>query len=279
MAQSKPQWFVSVFGNEDELTRLHNFLDSPNCYLERLENKICYLTSCRFSNFEDFKEDLEEVYDLAQKLVAMIKAFAKLEFGGEFQSVHIGSGKIVVESKNVASVIQRVDGSQSVGVYLIPVGATATAIQPRVTSAELVEPPKREKRIHDDYLNRCDEEIDGNIYDALYFFAEETSFYSLYKVYETIKMDTDGHMKMDPKNCKMVNDCWVSYIDLKAFRRSANCHGVVRSSEDKYRLRHSPAYCGQGKYQGPFFDLAQAECFIKRLLEKWLSWKERPKAP
>jgi len=277
MTQNKPQWFVSIFGSENELTLLRNFLDSPNCCLEQLEDKICYLTSCRFSNLKD----AEEVRDSAQKLVVMIKAFAKLELVGDFQSVRIGCGKIVVDAKNVVSIIKRVDGSQSVWAYLTTPGATA-AVPPaeaRVSGAELVEPPAREKRIHDDYLNRCDEEIDSNIFDALYYFAEETSFYSLYKAYETIKADTDNHTYID-QNCKMVDFCWVCYDDLNAFKKSANCYGVSRSPEGKYSLRHSQAECRRGKkYKGAIFNLTQAEDFIKHLMEKWLSWKQQTITP
>ena len=272
MSQSKPQWFVSILGSEHELKLLYDFLDSPNCCLEQLENKVCYLTSCRFSNIEDAKE----VCDSAKKLVVMIKAFAKLELGRDFQSVRTGSGKIVIDTKNTASIIQRVNGSQSAWIYLTT--QEATAITPtakaRARGAELVEPPEREKRIHDDYLNRCDEDIDSNIFDALYYFAEETSFYSLYKAYETIKVDTDNHPRID-QNCKMVDIDWVRYDNLNAFKKSANCYGVSRSPEGKYSLRHSQAECKRGKkYKGAIFNLTQAEDFIKCLLEKWLSWKQ-----
>jgi len=271
MGEHKVQWFVSLFGSENELKRLHSFLDSANCCLKQLEetDDRYFLTSCRFSNLEDAKE----VCDLAKKLVVMIRAFAKLELGGDFQSIHIGSGKIVVDTKNVASIVQRVDGSQSVWVYPMTVGATATVLPVRVSGAELVEPPEREKRIHDDYLNRCDEEIDSNVFDVLYYFAEETTFYSLYKVYETIKIDTDNHQQID-HNCKMVDDGWVKYDDLNAFKKSANCYGVVRSPAGKYSLRHSQAECRQGKvYKGPIYNLGQAEGFIRHLFERWFSWK------
>lgn len=272
MADSKAHWFVSIFGSKNELKRLHGFLDSPNCCLQQFKetNEGCYLTSCSFSNLEDAKE----VCDSAKKLVTMIKAFAKLELGGDFQSIHIGSGKIVIDTKNTASIIQRVDSSQSVWVYPTAAEAIASAGLPKVSGGELAEPPEREKRVHDDYLNRCNEEIDSNVFDALYYFAEETSFYSLYKAYETIKIDTDNHKLID-QNCKMVDEGWVKYDALNAFKKSANCYGVLRSAEGKYSLRHSPAECRQGKeYKGAIFNLTQAEDFIKHLLERWLNWKQ-----
>jgi len=269
MTEIKTDWYVSLFGNEEELRRLYNFLDSPNCYLEKLEpNQICYLTSCLFSNLEE----ADDVYNSAEKLLTMIKAFAKLELGGEYQSVHIGKGRIVAETKNVASIIKRVDGSQSVGVYPIPVGVTATALPVRVSGAELVEPPNREKRIHDDYLNRCDEKIDGDVFDALYYFAEESSFYSLYKAYETIKLDVDGNKKLDKS--RIYDYQWAKEDDVRDFDLSANCHGAVRDPEGKYKLRHSIAECRRSRDKPrAILELQDAESFIKHLMKKWLQWK------
>ena len=85
---------------------------------------------------------------------------------------------------------------------------SGTDIQPRASGAELVEPPKREKRIHDDYLNRCDEDIDCDVFDVLYYFAEETSFYGLCKVYETIRHAVDGNL--DLKKSKIYDNQWAT---------------------------------------------------------------------
>ena len=271
MGENKVQWFVSLFGSDSELKRLRSFLDSPNCSLQQFKetNDRYYLTSCRFSNLVDAKE----VCDSAKKLVIMIRAFAKLQLGGSFQSIRIGSGKVAVDTNNVASIIRLIDGSQSDWVYSTEVVAITSVESVEVNGAGLLAPPAREKRIHDDYLNLCDDVIDSNIFDALYYFAEETTFYSLYKVYETIKRDTDNLPQID-HNCKMVDDGWVKYDDLKAFKKSANCYGVVRSPKGKYSLRHSQAECRQGKvYKGPIYNLKQAESFIRHLFERWFSWK------
>ena len=179
--------FVSFFGNENELTQLRDLFNSPNCRLvPGTINKGCYLTACRFSNITDKK-----VGESARKLVTMIKAFAKIELGGDFQSVNIGRGKIVVNSENATTIIRslngNVDGKADINVSGITATATFKANVPEVISRDkdgnvvIDKPQVPQERLHDYYLNRCDEEIDGNVLDALYYFAQETSFYSLYK--------------------------------------------------------------------------------------------------
>ena len=282
MNESQATWFVSLFGSEHEMEQLRGFLELPNCRLVQAKiNKGCYLTSCRFSNLTDSKE----VCESAKKLLTMIRAFAKIEVGGDFLSVNVGGRSKVVGSENATTIIRSLDGNvdskvkADVHVFGITASITFKANVPNVViqdkDGNVVNQERlaRPERWFDYYLNRCDDDIDSNVFDTLYYFAEETSFYSLYKVYETIKEDTDGHPKID-QNCKMVADGWVDYKDLKAFKESANCYGIVRSPEGKYSLRHSPAKCRQGKqYQGAIFDLSQCLDFIKRLLERWLSWK------
>jgi len=202
----------------------------------------------------------------------MIKAFAKLELVGDFQSVHIGSGKIVVDTKNVASIIKRVDGNQSVWMYPTTAEATATGSLTRVNvgGAELVEHPEREKRIHDDYLNRCHEEIDSNIFDALFYFAQEASWYALYKAYETVKYVVDDHLHKDKdskkKPSKIIDDYkWATPDELNNFTYTANHYDADG--------RHSRIWLGkrgQDTFSGSLITIAKGEELVRRLLTKWL---------
>ena len=239
-------WFLRIYGNERELEQLNEFLDSPKCRLVHLKetDEAYNLTACRFLNYDHTATS--ELCESAKKLLIMIKAFAKIERGLDFQFINIGFGKVDMENEKSPIIIKR-EGS-NLRVYAFEKGVVVSKEESQVATsgAQRKQRPKREKKLHDKYLNRCDDDIDSNIFDALYYFAEETSFYSLYKVYETIKADTDGHPHID-QNCKMVDDGWVDYKDLKAFKESANCHGVVRSPEGKYSLRHAPAKCRQGK--------------------------------
>ncbi|MGD0716794.1 MAG: hypothetical protein ABR979_01835 [Halobacteriota archaeon] len=280
MEENKFNAYVRVFGNENELKRLHHFLDSPNCTLGKLKDaEGCYLTSCRFSNLT-----AAEVHESAERLITMIKAFAKLELGGDFQSINIGSGKIVVDNENVAAIITRGDGWQSVALTLPALkGVAASAGSVEVTGNGLVktsgtEPSERKEHLHGYYLNRCDDEINSNVLDALYYFAQETSFYSLYKIYEIIKRDVDGHK--DPTKGKLLQ--WTTFDKIMDFKDSAHCYDAVRR-RGLYGGRHARVECEQQKLEriaqgkkirsGSILDLQEAESFIRCLLKKWLNWK------
>jgi hypothetical protein len=285
MEEGKANWYVSLFGSENELKQLHDFLDSPNCRLVRFKekNEGCYLTACRFSNLEDPKK----VCESAKKLVTMIRAFAKIELGGDFLSVNVGSGKMVVDSKNVASIIQRVDGSESVWVFVTTVGAIASANPVKVSGAEPSEPSEREKRLHDDYLNRCDEEIDRTVFDALYYFAQVTSWFSLYKIYELIAFDIYDESGNKAKN-KMIKDGWVDEGKLNDFLFSAQYYDVVGGAKDAYlgseSARHSwaqylkdlrkPKKSKADNPQDSIMHLPEAENLMRNILEKWLKSKQ-----
>jgi hypothetical protein len=142
--------------------------------------------------------------------------------------------------------------------------------------------------LHDKYLNRCEDKIDGAVFDALYHFSENTSYYSLYKVFEIIKSVTDKNPQVDTKS-KMISRGWVKNEDeVFAFKESANCYGAVKNPEGKYILRHSKEDCLEAvrqregkksrrkKYKGVIFELPEAEDFIRRLLIKWIASK-RPR--
>ena len=280
MQGDKTNFYVSLYGYNDELKQLDEFLDSPKCHLEQLKetNERYFLTACRFSNLTEDSEIIES----AKKLVTIIKAFAKIELERDFQSINIGHGKIIIDNKDVTIIIKRVAGRQDVSIALPTLGATASVISAAVTmaSAESSTPSKHKKNIHDDYLNRCDEEIDGNIFDALYYFAEETSFYSLYKVYEIIKSVTDKNPDVN-KYSKMIRCRWVKNVDeVLAFKRSANCYGAVKNPEGKYSRRHSEEWCLEQvrlkrakEYKGDILELPETEDFIRRLLKNWIASK------
>jgi len=166
--EGKVNWYVSLFGSENELKQLQNFLDSPNCRLVQFKeiSTQCYLTSCRFSNLTDAKK----VCESAKTLATMIKAFAKLELGGDFQSINIGQGEIIVDSKNATSIVrERVDGRDAwVFMTVVPTG-TASANPVIVTINGVVQTSGAdEKRLHDYYLNLCNEEINRDVIDALF---------------------------------------------------------------------------------------------------------------
>jgi hypothetical protein len=288
MEENKAGWYVSLFGSEDELKQLHGFLDSPNCRLVQFKekNKGCYLTACRFSNLTDPKK----VCESAKKLLTMIRAFAKIELGGDFLSVNVGQGKIIIDSKNNASIIrQRVDGNDN-WVYLTVVpNGTASANPVEVTVGGSVitsdaEASEREERPHDYYLNRCDEEIDSTVlFEALFYFAQVTSWYSLYKVFKTIQS----------KNKISKIKEWVDGNKLESFSTSAQYYDAIGGAKDAYLGldggRHTISEFqkemkeaedkalkkGQKNRPPPLvMHLPEAENLIRNLLKKWLESKQ-----
>jgi hypothetical protein len=274
MAEATANWYISLFGDERELKQLQKFLDLPNCRLEQFKekNKGCYLTAFRFSNLTDY----EEVLESARKLVTMIRAFAKIELGGDFQSIKIGSGKTVIDTKIGGTLIKREDGRESVWVFPTVVEATAEVLPVTVSGAKPSEPPKREKRLHDDYLTRCDEQIDSAVFDALFYFAQLTSWHTLYKIYKTVESKVT--------KSKVIG--WVGKDKLKEFLYSANHFDALGSPKDAYLGldggRHAPSEIAEqqekAKKRGAplpkVMSLPEAENLIRTIFVKWLEPKQ-----
>jgi hypothetical protein len=276
MKGDKTDVYVSLYGYNDELKQLNEFLDSPECHLEQFKetNERYFLTACRFSNLTEVNAIIES----AKKLVTIIKAFAKIELGGDFQSINIGTGKTIIDNKDVTTIIKRAADRQEVSIILSTLGVTASVISATttITGAEPSTAPEHKKSVYYDYLNRCDEEIHGNIFDALYFFAEETSYYSLYKAYETIKLDVDGNLEL--KESRICYYQWTTEEEIRNFRQSANCYAAIRDSEGKYKLRHSVAECRRSaEAPNVILDLSAAKSFIRHLMKNWLKCKCVPR--
>lgn len=296
MEEGEVSWFVSLFGSENEKELLRGFLDLPNCRLVQAKekNKGCYLTASRFSNLADY----EEVCESAKKLLTMIRAFAKIELGGDFQSINVGGrGKVVVDSENAATIIRSLDGNVDgkADVYISGITATAhfkanvpnVAIQDEDGDVAHEERPARPARWFDYYLNRCDEEIDRTVFDALYHFAQVTSWFSLYKIYELITFDIYDESGNKAKN-KMIKDGWVDEGKLNDFLFSAQYYDVVGGAKDAYlgleSARHSwTQYLKdlrkrkRSKADNPqdsIMHLPEAENLMRNILEKWLKSKQ-----
>jgi hypothetical protein len=296
MEEGEVSWFVSLFGSENEKELLRGFLDLPNCRLVQAKekNKGCYLTASRFSNLADD----EEVCESAKKLLTMIRAFAKIELGGDFQSINVGGrGKIVVDNENAATIIRSLDGNVDgkADVYISGITATATfkanvpnvVIQDDDGNVVHQERLTRPERWFDYYLNRCDEEIDRKVFDALYHFAQVTSWFSLYKIYELITFDIYDESGNKAKN-KMIKDGWVDEGELNLFLFSAQYYDVVGGAKDAYlgleSARHSWAQYlkdlrkrKRSKADNPqdsIMHLPEAENLMRNILEKWLKSKQ-----
>lgn len=284
MKEDPIQWYASLYGTESELQQLCDFFNSSKCQIVKRKepHEGYYLTACRFSNLPDERK----VCESAKKLLTLIRAFAKIERKGDFQSINIGSGHMRVESDNVPSIIKIVDGKQYFYLFPKTIISTISVLDPTVIIQDEdrdispQKPRQPQKLLPDYYLNRCDDRIDSNVLDALYYFAQETSFYSLYKIYETIKIDVDRNL--DPTKGKMLNARWTTEDEIRDFRYSAHCYDVVRNAKGLYggSGRHSRAECDRkiqtrerAPHTGSILDLPEAESFIRHILEKWLDSK------
>jgi len=292
--EGKVSWFVSLFGSENEKEVLRDFLDLPDCRLVQAKekNEGCYLTASRFSNLADD----EEVCESAKKLLTMIRAFAKIELGGDFQSINVGGrGKIVADSETAATIIRSLDGNIDGNIDVHVSGITGifkTNAQDVVIQDEDGNVVHRERlgrpdRWFDCYLNRCDEEIDKEVFDALYYFAQVTSWFSLYKVYELITFDIYDESDNKAKN-KMIRDGWVDEDKLNDFLFSAQYYDVVGGAKDAHlgveSARHSwTQYLKDIRRrkrseadnpQDSIMHLPEAEDLMRNILERWLKSKQ-----
>lgn len=292
MKEGQAKWFISLFGTEKEMEQLRGFLDLPNCRLVQATiNKGCYLTSCRFSNLTDSKK----VCESAKKLLTMIKAFAKIECIGDFYSITIGRGKAVVYTENATTIIRstdgNVDGKADVSVSGITARASASANVPNVViqdeNGNIVRQERLERleRWFDYYLNRCDDEINHDVIDALSYYAEDTSWYSLWKVFETITLDINSDSEAKAKR-QIDKYGWIDEDKLNAFGYWAQyddavCKHTGCGSRHSLALHRTEKYDPKQKFKRklkrakkqPVMGLQEAEQLIASLLKKWIESK------
>jgi hypothetical protein len=284
----KPLWKKRLTLNQPltdaELEHCLELFDTPTCKVTREEDGEHYLTACRF----DKLAEADKVSESATKLTTIMKAIVKVEHGINHPENGEGSYSGIFERRNdewheyVNVKLKSPGAFTNVGQIVATVqnfdedGSPMPQNQEGYRPAQEAEEPA--KRWYQCLVCPCKDEINSNVFDALYHFAEETSYYSLYKVYEIIKTDTDNHPFTD-QNCKMINAGWTTFPRLKSFKMSANCYGVTRSPKGKYTLRHTEADCRsqvqsgiRQPYLGPFMDLSEAEQYVRCLLKKWLEW-------
>jgi len=93
------------------------------------------------------------------------------------------------------------------------------------------------------------------VLDALRFFQEDTTWWSLRKAYEVIERDEFGQQS------KVANVLSTPDKEIKRFKEWTNyfVHGARRERPDSDEF--------------PPLSLAEADSFLRDLLKKWLCWK------
>jgi hypothetical protein len=286
MEADKPNIGLGLYGREDDLKRLNDFLDSPHCHLQFKEDeKRYYLIACRFSNLTN---DEDQLYKSAKKLLTAIRTFAKLEKGWDLQSITIGRGKTLVERNEPISIVKETKDSRSVTVMLAPIpDATTSTNRVTVSKNGVVQAPsaessERKRHLHDDYLDQCDKDINPTIYNVLSDFALVASWTSLQRILRAIELDTG-------KNIEKMG--WAKKGKRDSFFTSATFHDSLAETEDDYvgldRGRHPKREfekieeakleeIRKGKKERatpPVWHLPEAESFIGCVLKKWLEFK------
>lgn len=285
MEEDKPKIGLGLYGHEDELKKLSEFLDSldsPNCHLQfREEEKKYYLVSSRFSNLAS-----EQIHELAKKLLTTIRASAKMEKGWDFQSITIGRGKTITEHDNTIAIVEEGKDSRSVHLMLPTIkGGTCSVCPPAVIINGVVQTPKdssseRGKRPSDDFLDPC-EEIENGIYDVLSDFALPTSWFSLNRVLGAVESDIgeDVEKKGWTEKGKRVSFYW-SATHYDALVKATDELGLDKGRHDKKEFEHKEKNrlekIQKGKNVNPYpnlMHLPEAQSLIGCVLKKWLQFK------
>jgi hypothetical protein len=279
----KPLWKKRLTVNQPltdvELEHSLELFDTATCKVTREENGEYYLTACRF----DKLSEADEVNESATKLTTIMKAIVKVEHCINHPENGEGSYSGIFERGNDEwheYVKVKISNVPNVDVEVLKPIVTAQSFyedgSPMPQHAEDNSPPQENEKGQDCWyrwlISPCTDDIDSEVFDAIYYFAEEASFYSLYKAYETIKVDVDGNKEL--KKSKIYDNQWAIEDDVRDFDLSANCYGAVRDPTGKYTLRHSVTWCRK-MVQAPrsILELEEAESFIRNLMKKWLEWK------
>ena len=251
--------------NNTELDYWLKLFDSPACMVTRKEDGEFYLTSCWFENLEH----RNEVRELAKKLMIIMTAFAKIERDIDFRDIEHE------EDDFISDIREQVDGKFNIYAYAKPAEAHASIIAAKSdVQGGVAVRPERPERWYNYFLNHLNDLIsDDKIFRALYYFAQDTTWYSLYKAYEIIEYAVGGENKIKSNK-------WVEKTDLKSFTTCAQYYDIIGGTKDltgKYGSRHDEVHYKKKRknrpYEGPIMHLPKAKRFMGCLVKKWLESK------
>lgn len=227
-----PEWWVSLKGNKFDLEDLVKLFHRPKLRI-KTENGNYYLES---SDFDTMTESVD-VQSHAGELIAIANGIAKVH-SKNFDHVALGE---VIRDKGGGTF--RHFGyfytSTRLGVDEDDKLSDGTLITPdRVSEAEALIPLSNQSDL---------------IRDALNFFREDSTWWSLRKTYEAVTVE------LQPTQISKKG--WATEPELTRFREWAShyVHGELGSPPDPHH--------------GPPMSLGEAQCLIRRLLSGWLHWK------
>jgi hypothetical protein len=230
------EWLVSLKGDPIDLQELADEFRSLQLSVSKERGRYFL----RSSQYFDALTDAENVRARASELLPLLLSGIKLR-GGHTEAVRLGALIIRVDE----------DGTHHQDVHLLdPLRIRAKAsisVSGTVDGTRVSEPPIAERWIT---LAQRDEKV----LDALRFFQEETTWWSLRKAYEVIETE----LKQPNKIAKLG---WASEAEIKRFKEWAS-HYV-----------HGEQGYPPNENHHPYLSLPEAESFMQNRLLKWLQWK------
>lgn len=264
------RWEVHLRSNHrfsnTELDYWLKLFDFPACMVTKKDDEEFYMTSCWFENLEH----PNEVRELAKKLMIIMTAFAKIERDTDFRGIEHD------EDDFISDIRERVDDKFNLYAYAKPAEVHANVISSKQdVQGGVAVRLKHPERWFNYFLNHLDDLIgDDKIYRALYYFAQDTMWYSLYKAYEIIRDAVGG-------DSKIIYNNWVKKTELTSFTTCAQYYDVKSGYKDltgKYGSRHDRVHYERKSknrpYTGAVMDLPKAKSFMGRLMKKWLESKQ-----
>lgn len=224
------RWMVELLGNEDDLQTLSDWFGSSDLSIIRDKDHF-YLHS---SDFDSLVKP-EDVLSRATELAATMDGIRKAESNQRQPTL-------------VASAVERVNDDGTVSHFEL--------LSSRVTFRGT---PATPWQTSDAQPTLALAAMDRDVQDALYFLAQETTWWTLRKVYEIIASDFK-----QPNRAEKMG--WAKEVDLKRFIRSANDSGVSGRGAVHALPESKP-------FPYPPMSLANAETFIGNLLQTWIRWK------
>jgi hypothetical protein len=225
------EWLVEVQGDPADLEELAGQFESPRLSV-RKEGESYYLRSS--ADFDGLS-DASDVRTRATELLLLLSGVANL---------YAGAGETVTPG---VVLWQRDDGTQDqfVALGMATVRARSKAL---LRGTEATDPT-----VGESWLSVARQ--DDNVLDALRFFQEDATWWSLRKAYEVIERDEFGQQS------KVANVLSTPDKEIKLFEEWTNyfVHGARRERPDSDEF--------------PPLSLAEADSFLRELLKKWLRWK------
>jgi hypothetical protein len=232
------EWLVEVQGDRAELEELANQFNSARLSVRR-EDESYYLRSS-----EDFEglSDHSVVRTKATELLLLLSGVANL-YAGASETVKPG-----------VVIWQRDDGTQD---QFIPMQTAMIRARGKglLWGTEATDPT-----VSESWLSVARQ--DDKVLDALRFFQEDTTWWSLRKVYEVIERDEFGGQQS--KVAKVLS---TTEEEIQRFKEWANyyVHGGRRKHPDSDKF--------------PPLVIVEADSFLRDLLKKWLRWKVDQQKP